>query len=61
MITESPLKASNITGEKDKKEEEYINSSVTKPYALATLDGTLMLVKNEVILWYLKLFYDYIL
>ncbi|XP_017888949.1 KICSTOR complex protein ITFG2-like [Ceratina calcarata] len=45
---EGNLKAKDIneTDVTDKK-----NSSQVKPYALATLDGTIMLVKDEIILW----------
>ncbi|KAK0093936.1 hypothetical protein PV326_012298 [Microctonus aethiopoides] len=37
--------------ESNKSNETEENLMQTKPYALATLDGTIMLVKDEIILW----------
>lgn len=34
-----------------KKTESGHSTSIGPPYALATLDGTIMLVQDEVILW----------
>lgn len=43
--------SSDILSVNDANENRKNDKSGGKPYALATLDGTIMLVQDEIILW----------
>ncbi|KAF7391752.1 hypothetical protein HZH68_011295 [Vespula germanica] len=50
-VNNNNTEVQNENNKDDELDESKENSSKGKPYALATLDGTIMLVKDENILW----------
>lgn len=57
MVKSGSFKKWINKGDSDTKDEDGKSWSNTKSYALATLDGTIMLVKDEIILWFVITFF----